>query len=206
MGKLHLEAFMRMRTLSYLTGIAVLLTGCVVTSVCPYYTQKEVVKEPAIAGTWINQKNNQETWRFEPNLDGSYRLTMIEANKATILLAQPFKLDDQLLLDLGSLEQDIHVIPAHYLLKITQLRPTLQMSEISHEWLKNLLDQDPKALRHHLVAIGDQSDGRVVLTGDTAELQAFVRQHMTYGPAWKPTFDLKPAVRTNVVARAETDR
>lgn len=195
---------MRMRTLSYLTGIAVLLTGCVVTSVCPYYTHKDVVKEPAIAGTWINQKNNQETWRFEQNLDGSYRLTMIEANKATILAVQPFKLDDQLLLDLGSLEQDFHVIPAHYLLKVTQLTPTLQMSEISHEWLRKLLAEDPKALRHHLVTLGDQPDGRVVLTGDTAELQDFVRHYMTCAPAWKATFDLQPAaLRTNVLAQVE---
>jgi hypothetical protein len=193
---------MKKRVFSYVAAGALLLSGCVVTSVCPFYTQQDTVNEPRIAGHWVNTRNPGEKWRFEQNLDKSYRLMMTEGGKVTILAAQPFMLGGELFLDLGSLDQDIHVIPAHYLVRVTQLAPALKMSELNHEWLKGLVERDPKAVHHHLVAIGDQPEGRVVLTGDTAELQEFVYKHLRDAAAWKATFELVREPRTNLLAKA----
>jgi hypothetical protein len=181
------------RSLFVVLGVAVtVLVGCVVTSVCPYYTQRDLVSEPAIVGNWINQNNTNELWKFEPSGELAYRFTMIEAQKATVMEAHTFKLQGQLFLDIFSLEQDIHVIPAHYLLKVSQVVPALKMSELNHEWLADLVTKDATALRHHFVRTGDNpEDRRVVLTADTSELQKFINKYLKTEGAWKESFELR---------------
>jgi len=183
---------MNTRTFVSLAGAAVLVAGCVVTSVSPFYTQKDLVFEPAIVGNWINEKNGNEFWRFDQGPDLSYRFTLVEEKKATIMEARAFKLHGQLFLDLFSLEQDIHVIPAHYLLKVSQITPALKMAELNEEWLTDLLSKNPSALRHHFIKTGDRpEDRRLVLTADTPELQAFIVKHLNAEGSWKDSFELR---------------
>lgn len=106
-------------TIVSLAAAAVVLAGCVVTSVSPYYTHADLVYEPGLAGNWISAKGGSEVWKFEQSDAKAYRFTRIEERKATVMEAHTFKLEGQLLLDVFSLEQDIQVIPAHYLLKVT---------------------------------------------------------------------------------------
>jgi len=187
-----------------LAAAGAVLAGCIVTSVSPFYTQSDLVSEPAILGNWINQKNTNEVWSFERNGDLAYRFTLIEERKATVMEARAFKLRGQLFLDVFSLEQDIHTIPAHYLMKVTDLTPALRMSELNHQWLANLLDTDPKALAHHFVRTGtNPQDRRVVLTAATPELQTFVLKHLNNPDAWKDSFDLHRAKGSITTARAE---
>lgn len=183
-----------MRTkLSVLLGTAAaMLAGCVVTSVCPYYTQKDLVLEPVILGNWTNVKNANETWRFEQIGYLACRLTLTEPSKETVMEAYAFKLQGQLFLDIFSLEQDYHVIPAHYLLKVSQLAPTMRLSDLNDVWLKLLVAKDPTVLRHHFVQSGDKpGDRRIVLTGNTPELQKFITSHQTTEAAWNDAFELK---------------
>ena len=171
---------------------AAVLTGCVVTSVCPYYTQKDLVSEPAILGNWINQKNTNEVWKFEQSGDLVYRFTLTEPQKATVMEARTFKLRGQLFMDVFSLEDDFHVIPAHYLLRVTEVAPALRMSELSQEWMASLLAKDDSAVRHHFVKTGDKpEDRRLVLTANTPELQKFVIKHLGSKEAWKDSFELR---------------
>src|SRR6266704_1494547 len=44
---------------------AALLTGCLVTSVYPFYQQKDLAFEPALLGDWTNPKEAGEHWKFE---------------------------------------------------------------------------------------------------------------------------------------------
>ena len=71
-----------------------------------------------------------------------------------------FKLQGQLFLDVFSKEQDYHVIPPHYLLKVSHLTPTLRMSELNDEWLNELLLKNPGALRHQGVKTGNKPEDR----------------------------------------------
>jgi hypothetical protein len=166
---------------------AVLLAGCVVTSVCPFYTAKDVVFEPALVGDWIAETNSagNEIWKFDAAGDQAYRFTIIKPDTASVMEAHAFKLDGQLFLDVSSLNTDISVIPPHYLLKINQTEPTLRMSQLDHDWLKGLLAKKPGAIRHHLIKDGDKPDDvRVVLTADTPELQKFVLANLKTEGAW----------------------
>lgn len=172
---------------------AAILTGCVVTSVHPFYTAKDLVFEPALVGNWIKEGKDAdgEVWKFEKGRESTYRFTLIESRKATVMEVHAFKLQGQLFLDLFSLERDYQIIPAHFLLKVSQLTPVLRMAELNDEWLKKLLSKDPSAIQHTSVATGDQPDDRrTVLTTGTAELQKFILQHLTTEDAWND-FELK---------------
>jgi hypothetical protein len=189
---------MKKITFGLLVAVAAILAGCVVTSVCPFYTEKDLVFEPALVGDWIKEGKNAgdyEVWKFEKSAALAYRFTLIEADKATVMEAHAFKLQGQLFLDIASIDQDIHVIPPHYLLKVSQVTPALRMSELNHDWLKGLLGKEPNAIPHHLVRSGDKPDDcRVVLTASTAELQEFVLKHLKTEAAWETSVELQPTL------------
>lgn len=176
------------RTISIgLTAAAALLAGCVVTSVCPYYTESDVVFEPALVGDWVPQgkSGSEEVWKFDKVRERTYRFTLIEDQKASVMEAQTFKLQGQLFLDVYSLDQDIRVIPPHYLMKVEGLTPTLKFTQLNNDWLRKTLEQKPGTIAYHLVKSGDNADElRVVLTASTAELQKFVIQQLKNPDAW----------------------
>jgi hypothetical protein len=172
---------------------AAILTGYVVTSVCPYYTEKDLVAEPAILGNWTNTNNHDEVWKFEQTGKFVYRLTLVQSSTTTVLETHAFKLEGRLFLDIFSLERDYHVIPAHYLLKIEQTAPSLKFTELNDAWPKSFLAHKPTAVPYHnLENPGNPSDSRIVLTGDTSELQSFVLRHLNTPGAWKDAFELRP--------------
>ena len=52
------------------------LAGCVVTSVSPFCTEKDLAFEPGLVGNWLKQvKDSQpEVWKFEKSGELAYRL------------------------------------------------------------------------------------------------------------------------------------
>ena len=59
----------------FLAAALVLLSGCIVTSVCPFYTEKDTVFESALVGDWVRELKDSpaEVWKFEPLGSGAYR-------------------------------------------------------------------------------------------------------------------------------------
>jgi hypothetical protein len=196
---------MKPRILISLAAAAVVLAGCVVTSVSPFYTQTDLVYEPGLVGNWIQAKGGSEVWRFEQSDAKAYRFTRIEELKASVMQAHAFKLEGQLFLDIHSLDQNVQVIPAHYLLKVTQVAPTLQMSQIDNVWLLGLLEKDPKAARHYVIVDEKSQDRRVVLTGATEELQKFVARYVKTDEAWNDSFEFKKESLTPTIGRIARD-
>src|ERR1051326_4923914 len=143
-----MKVFMK-RSITLLAAATTILTGCVVTSVYPYYTEKDLVNEPAVLGNWTNAKNLNETWKFEQTTNVAYLLTLAEPSRTTVMETHVFRLQGQLFLDIFSLEQDYHVIPAHYLQKVDQTFPSLKFSDLDDAWLKSLLNKKPTAIAYH---------------------------------------------------------
>src|SRR3954469_1607326 len=137
-------------TLVLLASITAILSGCVVTSVAPYYTEKDAVFEPALVGNWIKHGDNSdnEVWKFEKKGESGYRFTWITSEKATLMEAHAFKLQDQLFVDLASVEKDWTMIPPHYLLKVSQVSPSLRLTTLSHDWLKQVVGKKPASIAH----------------------------------------------------------
>ena len=171
-----------------LTGLALALTGCVVTSVYPFYFEKDLAFEQALVGDWKKTDQPDEHWKFERNSGDGYRITSESGGKTTVFLGHAFKLRGRTFLDLTTTawKEDIQPepVPSHFLARIVQLKPTVKISAMNYDWLKELLAKDPNAIRHIVLPTGEKPDERrIVLTADTAELQEFLLKHLkTEGP------------------------
>ena len=174
-----------------LAALTLALTGCVVTSIYPFYFEKDVAFDSALLGNWTKAN---ERWTFERVGETAYRLTYTEGEKSSVMRAHLFELRGQKFLDLFGPEPGdfglVPPIPAHVLLRVVKTGPTLEMVPLDYEWLANLLEKKPKIIRHHIVKVN--GDKRLVLTADTAELQRFVRKHLKTEDAWKEVLKLQP--------------
>ncbi|HEY2859830.1 MAG TPA: hypothetical protein VGJ21_15520 [Terracidiphilus sp.] len=173
-----------------------LLTGCIVTSVHPFYTAKDVTYDPALLGQWTNTQATDQRWTFEKQGENSYQLTYFSGTageKTNVVRACLFKVSGASFLDFIALDGPCEVmpppIPSHFVLRVYQVAPTLKMAALNNDWLRNVLDKDPKLIRHEM--LGEKDDRQVVLTAETAELQDFLRKHLQTDDAWKDPFDLK---------------
>jgi hypothetical protein len=168
---------------------AVLLGGCVpVISLHPLYTDKDVVFQEKLLGTWV-QDSDEATWEFktigEPK--NAYKLifTDREGQKGSFV-ARLVKLQDRLFLDIYPSEMpwelddpnkvdwpynSLFLIPAHTFLKIDSMEPQLKIRQTFESKVKELLEQDPNAIKHAII------EDRLVLTASTKELQAFVLKY-----------------------------
>lgn len=164
-----------------------IVAGCV-PSWNPFYTEKDLVSDPALAGTWRPseaKENSQEIWVFTKAGDKLYQLEQTdEEGRKAIFEARLFKLKDHLFLDLYLTQvagdemkvnawAGISLVPAHLLLKVEQLGPGLKLAAMNPGWIKTHLKQHPEALAHRVV-----SDGSIVLAAGTGELQKFLLTHL----------------------------
>ena len=178
---------------------ALFLTGCVVTSVYPFYHAKDVVFDPALIGVWTDASKNEpgaDAWTFEQVDDRTYKLTIADgADKKTEFDARLFKLKGQHFLDCLPRERAEGNAPVHYLMRLDALSPKLEFRLLDYDWLAKLLEKNPRAIRHIVVPkkAGDGDGGELILTADTAELQKFLRKHLKTPDAWgEPVAMKKP--------------
>ena len=171
--------------------LAVLLGGCVpVISLHPLYTEKDVVMEKKLCGTWVDDANSPNTtWEFkridEPK--NAYKLIFTdEDGKKGSFVAHMVKLQNRLFLDIFPSElpwepedpnkmdwpyNSLFLIPAHTFVKVDSIEPQLKLRLTLESKMEELLKENPSAAEH--TSVGD----RLVLTGSTKELQAFVLKY-----------------------------
>lgn len=179
-----------------LTGL--LLAGCVVTSVYPFYTAKDIVFEPKLLGRWTEAGETnvaEKYWEFARDGTHAYALTVQDGGEPAKYQAHLFRLKSWTFLDAMPVERHEDFLPPHYLLKVSQMEPVLKLVPVDYKWLVELLDKKPGALRHmRWVEYPDnrKSDsGRLVLTADTAELQKFILKHAGNTNAFAEGFALE---------------
>jgi hypothetical protein len=165
----------------------VMLVGCV-PSWNPFYTEKDLVFDPALAGTWRPveaKESSKAAWEFTRAGNKLYQLAQTdEEGRKAAFEARLFKLNGHLFLDLylTKVEGDelkvnawasISLVPAHLLLKVDLTEPALKLAAMNPDWIKTFLKQHPDAITHRVV-----SDGSIVLAASTDELQKFVLAHL----------------------------
>lgn len=172
-------------------GIAlVLLAGCVVNSVYPFYTAKDLTFDPALLGVWSDPEEtntSQETWTFEQLGVQTYKLTIRDGSETNEFDTHLFTLGGQKFLDSLPRSRAEYHTPSHFLLRVKRIAPSLELQLLNYEWLKELVEKKPKTIRHIIVPdkAGDSQDkGTLTLTADTAELQKFVLKHLNNTNAW----------------------
>jgi hypothetical protein len=181
--------------LPLLAGL-VFLAGCVVVSVYPYYTTKDIVTDKALVGTWAEEGETnvlEKHWQFSATNGQAYVLIVREGEETTEFTARLFKLKNGRFIDAEPVKREGDFIPPHYLLQVHQLNAKeLQMSVMDHEWLKQHLQQNPSSIAHLWLdpEAGSQSTGRLVLTADTAKLQSFVLKYAADTNAFVKVFKM----------------
>ena len=168
--------------------LAVILGGCVpVISLHPLYTEKDIVVDKKLCGTWVDDANNPKTiWEFkcidEPK--NAYKLIFTdEEGMKGSFVAHLVKLQNRFFLDIFPSElpwepedpnkmdwpyNSLFLIPAHTFVKVDSIESQLKLRLTLESNMEKLLKENPNAVEH--TSVGD----RLVLTGSTKELQAFV--------------------------------
>ena len=126
-----------------------------------------------------------ENWVFTAGKDKVYELRQTdEDGRAGTFAVHLFKLKKHRFLDLYLMKLEgegqkinawanISLVPAHLLLKVEQIEPTLKLAAMNPDWMQKFLQRHPGALAHRLV-----SDDQVVLAAPTPELQKFILEHI----------------------------
>lgn len=187
---------MKQLLLGVVAGATILLTGCLVTSVYPYYTDQDLVFETALLGDWVAAKaevSNDEFCRIEKLGDFGYRMTYFGRKETNSCDARLFRLDGQLFLDTCPTNRSLDELPVHQLQKVQWSDTALEMASLNYDWLTKLLEQHPKTLRHLTLrdTEGAHESKRIVLTADTVELQQFVLRHLNNTNAWNAPSAIK---------------
>jgi hypothetical protein len=177
------------------------VSGCIPTSINPLYSGQDLVFDPALIGVWRGDGDSKETWAFEKAGDKEYKFVYTEEDgKTGQFEAHLLKLGNTRFLDFFPDESDIeemnrsgfykvHLLRTHSFLKVTRIEPALQMAPLDLKWLREFLEKNPDAIRHHKIGEGD--DAQIVLTDSTSELRKFVEKHLKTEGAFGEPINLK---------------
>src|SRR5687768_17583190 len=165
-----------------------MMAGCV-PSLNPLYTEQDLIFDKNLLGVWTDE-DSKETWAFTYSDEKEYKLVYTdEDGMKGEFKARLLKIDGNTFLDLTPIrtpgsQNDFykgHFLTVHTFVLISQTAPTVQISFLEPEFLKNTIAKNPNALRHE--KIGDD----ILITASTKQLQAFLLTHLkTEGAFAKP--------------------
>lgn len=182
-------------TVAALFAVMMFFAGCVVTSIYPYYTDKDLVFDQAMLGNWVEAGQTNETpeyVRFEPMGTNGYWATVLGGSETNSFEVHLFRLKAQLFVDAFPTNRSLDFVPVHQVSKVMQNGPVLETANLNYDWLAKLLEKNPRAIRHMMLRDnpGDEH-GRIVLTADTKELQRFILKNVNNTNAWKEPSQFK---------------
>jgi len=166
-----------------------LFTACI-PSLQPLYTDKDLVFEEKLLGSFSEEKENPATWTFRKGVARDYHLVIKDANKSSPLSAHLFKLDSKLYLDLYPENEGFEdwaredffkstLVPAHIFFAVSEISPVLKLRPLQEDWLKEYLEKNKKAVPYTFV-----EKTRLVFTGSTDEMQNFLKKIASEAGAW----------------------
>ncbi|MBU0509135.1 hypothetical protein KKH27_09905 [bacterium] len=178
---------MRWFLVSVLALALLLLAGCWAVSIFPLYTDKDLIWDKQLVGSWSTSDGSNSIWSFAPSDTNSYVLTVREENERDAQFeAHLLRLKDHLFLDLlpaqGDFASDFytgHLLPAHSFWRVDLKDDTLRLGMLSMDWLEEAIDKGTVSIPHL-----ERNDG-YVLTAPTQELQAFVLSHLEEAFKWE---------------------
>jgi hypothetical protein len=157
--------------------LAICIGGCV-PSLNPLYTDKDLVFDSVLVGTWRDPDNG--TWTFRKAGAKSYKLRYAEKGVSAAFDVHLVRLGKSLFLDSypdasGMVRNDfyrLHFVAGHVILKLVLKKDSLNLTALNSDWLQ-------KGIAAHRLKIRHEPFGRdrVLLTASTAELQEFIRKH-----------------------------
>ncbi len=171
----------RLKLLVFPFGVLFLLSGCIVQSLHPLYTDENVIFDARLIGQWA-EEDSKEIWEFSQQGEQRYKCVVYEdEGEQSILAAHLLEIKGKMFLDFFPTELDeqggifyqLHVLPVHSFAYVKQIEPTLQIRFPSSDWLQELLEKNPDAIRHE-----ELGRDNIILSASTEALQTFWLAHL----------------------------
>jgi len=184
-----------MKTKSIILTVLLVITmsSCLVKSLHPFYTDKDIVYKPELLGIWTG--NDSARWEIRQHKvfagfmkddkpTNCYDILFTDKKGTSKFLAHLFSLDKALYLDfyLPDMEgQDLavmHMVPAHTLAKVELGKDQISIKWYNEEWLVKLFNENRIRIAHERIPYDldekNTDNFQVVLTAPTADLQKFI--------------------------------
>lgn len=176
---------MKTKILKLLAAAAALslLGGCVVLSVYPFYTPRDLIFDPGLTGRWVETSSTNTFWQFEGVDEKFYLLDTTDDESTNVFEANLFQLKKYRFLDLLTTNRDEFTrfeIPVHLICKVENDGTNLSMHFLDYGWLAGLLTNNPTPLRHIVIPEqpGTTTNGNMLyLTAETKDLQNFLLKY-----------------------------
>lgn len=171
------------------------MTGCLVSSLHPFFKQKDKFYDPDMVGYWID--GDSCIWTIEPNRvveqfmgtdrpDSAYHITYYEEDdKPGLFTGTLFKIKGVNYVDFYPEPHEEHCVndfacwhhvPTHTLARVQYNRDSILLYWFAEEWLTDLFEQNRIRIKHETIELPEIT--RHVLTASTDELQKFIKKYV----------------------------
>lgn len=174
-----------------------LLSGCVVYSFYPLYTQEDLFANDILTGSWTDADSSVWVFNHPVSKNGgaseedktSYELKLSEKDGRTSTFSvHVVQIGDQHFLDFFLNESgcnneidlaSMHLIPVHSFAKLTVSENQLEINWFDPVWLEKLIKENKTKVEH-------QNNGEILLlTAKPKQLQKFVQKYAGSEEAFK---------------------
>lgn len=174
-----------------------LLSGCVVYSFYPLYTQEDLFANDILTGSWTDADSSVWVFNHPVSKNGgaseedktSYELKLSEKDgRTSTFTVHIVKISDHYFLDFFLQESScnneidlasMHLIPVHSFAKLTVSEKRLEINWFDPEWLEELMKDKKEKIEH-------ENNGEVImLTAKPEQLQKFVKKYAGTEKAFK---------------------
>ena len=172
--------------------LSIVVSGCIIKSIHPFYHEEDVVFKEELLGTWID--SDSSVWKFSQHMsfgsfmgpekaDNSYEVVYCEnENDTSYFNVHLFQLKGDYYLDfmpevdenIGDKWASYHFFPAHSIARLKLVGDNnFSFLWYDEEWLEDLFDQNRVRISHEYT---DTPGGyeQYILTAETSELQKFI--------------------------------
>lgn len=162
---------MRALKISLALGFVLLIAGCLVSSLYPLFTEKDLVFDPSFLGTWAGQ-DEDDTLVFKDGREKAYDLIYITEGQGLKYEVHLVKLGELKFFDvypqINEEHDAFHLIPAHTIWKVQKDKDILRVAWLDQGWVKEKIAKKEITIPHQEV------EDRIILIASTEELQKFV--------------------------------
>ena len=174
-----------MKIISLMSSLFLLLSGCIIQSFYPFYTEETKVKLNEINGEWISiiqmgnniEKKPTSPWLFSDKTIVSYD----EKNVKSILECTCFKVGDNLFIDTFAGEPDTKInflwsagiTLVHNVCKISLNKNTLVLTPINFEWFEERIKEKKLGLPY----VRANKDSNYIFTARSEDWVKFLKKH-----------------------------
>ena len=175
---------------------ALTMSGCLVSSLHPFYKMKDKIFDKTLIGTWI-EEGDSSFWVIEENEistgfmnpsrpDSTYKIKYYQEDGISILKGTLFVLDGKNYVDFFPDPEEEHCtpemtayhhIPVHTLARLKITPDSLMFFWYGEEWLNELFENNRVRIAHETIEVSSDYTTNV-LTASTSDLQKFIRKYM----------------------------